>query len=99
MKSIGVLEVLLTETIYTHTHTHTHTSDEGVDPETVDKVVVSLLGAREELGGKVEPGVHLPGRVQESLGHTHWSVVAVVQSEPVKYPRHCLQSGQKSQRE
>ena len=66
------------------------TSDEGVDSEPVHKVVVLLLGAGEELGHEVELRVNLSPRVQQRLGHRYGRVVAVVQSETVEYPCHCL---------
>ena len=67
------------------------TSNERVNSESIDEVVVFFLGAGEQFGHQVQLGVHLPGGVQERLGHAHWRVVAIVQSEPVEDPRHRLQ--------
>ena len=67
------------------------TSNERVNSESIDEVVVFLFGAGEQFGHQVQLGVHLPGGVQECLGHAHWRVVAIVQSEPVEDPRHRLQ--------
>ena len=66
------------------------TSDKRVDAESVDVVVVPLLRCREQLSNEVKVRVHLSCSVEQTLGNDDGSVVAVVQSESLKYPRHCL---------
>lgn len=66
------------------------TSDKRVDAQSIDIVVISLLCGREQLSNEVQVGVHLSSSVKQTLGHNDGSVVAVVQSEALKYPRHCL---------
>ena len=45
------------------------TSDERVDSEAVDKVIIFFLGGGEELSDKVQLRVHFSCTVQQSLGH------------------------------
>ncbi len=66
------------------------TSDEGVDAESIDVVVVPLLCGREQLGNQVQVGVHLSCSIEQTLGYDDGGVVTVVQSESLKYPGHCL---------
>ena len=66
------------------------TSDERVDAESVDVVVVPLFRCREQLGNEVKVGVHLSCSIEQTLSNDDGSVVTVVQSESLKYPRHCL---------
>ena len=66
------------------------TSDERVDAESVDVVVVPLLRCREQLSNEVKVRVHLSCSVEQTLSNNDGSVVTVVQSESLKYPCHCL---------
>ena len=67
-----------------------HTSDEGVYPQSIDIVVVSLLCCREQLSHEVEIRVDLSSCVEKTLRHDDGRVVTVVQSESLKYPGHGL---------
>ena len=66
------------------------TSDERVDAESIDVVVVPLLCCCEQLGNKVKVRVHLSCSVEQTLSNNDGSIVTVIQSESLKYPRHCL---------